>query len=230
MTDRNVFRRTELRAFELLGEARSLIGQDYWLFLGITVVGILIASIVPLQILLGPMMVGIHMALAAKQRGDTVEFGILFKGFDKFAESLIATLIVVIGALVVMSPALVIFAILMVALGDGGGDTAQMLLAMVAILFYVSLLVIAMVISALTMFVYPLIADRDISGVEAVKLSIQGARANLWGVVRVLLVNSLLGLVGSLVCCVGVFFVLPFSMALTWLTYRQIFPAQEASA
>ena len=41
----------------------ELIKSQYWLFVGMTVVGIIIGSVVPLGILMGPMMCGIYLAL-----------------------------------------------------------------------------------------------------------------------------------------------------------------------
>ena len=65
----------------------ALLGEQYWLFFGITLVGIFLGSLVPFGILMGPMMVGIYMCFADRERGKQVEFGTLFKGFDQFANS-----------------------------------------------------------------------------------------------------------------------------------------------
>src|SRR5688500_19482438 len=69
----------------------DLIRDQYWLFVGMCFVAILIGSAVPLGILMGPMMCGLYVAIFQKHRGKQVEFGILFKGFDYLAESIIAT-------------------------------------------------------------------------------------------------------------------------------------------
>jgi hypothetical protein len=229
MTDRNEFRRADLRAFELLGQARTLIGSDYWLFLGITVVGMILGSLVPLAILMGPFMVGIHLAYRGQERGEKLEFGVLFKGFDKFVESLVATLIIVFGLLILMSPAIVLNVVGIIGLSESNDEGAQVLFGLLLLAFYAVVFAFSVVVSALTMFVYPLIADRGVTGLDAVKLSLAAAWGNLWGVVRVALVNMLLGFVGTLACCVGAFFVLPFTMGLTWVTYRQVFPAESSS-
>ena len=71
----------------------SLIRNQYWLFVGLSVVGVLIGSVVPFGILMGPMMCGIYLVLLEHMRGRPIEFGMLFKGFDYFVESLIATLL-----------------------------------------------------------------------------------------------------------------------------------------
>ena len=89
------FQRVPIRPFDCLSGSKQLMGEQYWLFLGISVIGILIASFVPLGILMGPMMCGIYYCYFRRMRGEAVEFGMLFKGFDYFVESLIATLILV---------------------------------------------------------------------------------------------------------------------------------------
>lgn len=52
--------------------------------------------------------------------GKPVEFTLLFKGFDYFVESLIATLIMVGVSLVVVIPAYLVFGVVMVAMIAGG--------------------------------------------------------------------------------------------------------------
>ena len=104
MTGRDEFRRADLRAFELLGQAKALVGPDYWLLFGICAVGFILGSLVPFGIIMGPMMCGIYMTYRAKERGQPLEFGMLFKGFDKFVDSLIATLIMLGLSLVLIVP------------------------------------------------------------------------------------------------------------------------------
>src|SRR3954471_15709790 len=69
------------------------IKDRYWFFLGVTTVAMLLASLVPLGILMGPMMCGMYLVLFEHMRGRAVDFNLVFKGFDRFVESLIATLI-----------------------------------------------------------------------------------------------------------------------------------------
>ena len=65
---------------------------QYWLFVGMTFVAFFIGSAVPFGILMGPMMCGIYLTCFAQRRREPVEFGLLFKGFDFFGPSVIATL------------------------------------------------------------------------------------------------------------------------------------------
>src|SRR6187200_1250862 len=76
-----------------LREGWQMIKDDYWLFFGITFVGVFLAGMAPMAILLGPMMCGIYMALLQQERGKKVKFDLLFQGFNFFVPSLIATMI-----------------------------------------------------------------------------------------------------------------------------------------
>src|SRR5467141_1591263 len=107
------FRTGVVKPVECFKEAWALIKDQYWLFLGIIFVGVFIAGAIPI-VLLGPMMVGIYLCLFRRMRGEPVEFGNLFKGFDYFAQSLIAALIQMIPVVIVMVPAYIIMFALMI--------------------------------------------------------------------------------------------------------------------
>src|SRR6185503_2782728 len=93
---------------ECLKEGWATIKDRYWLFLGISFVTMLIGGAVPV-VLVGPMMCGLYLCLFAKMRGEPVEFGMLFKGFDYFMPGLIAAAISTLPALVLIGIGQVIF-------------------------------------------------------------------------------------------------------------------------
>jgi uncharacterized membrane protein len=66
--------------------------------------------------------------------------------------------------------------------------------------------------------------DKKLSGVDAVKTSVRAARANLGGVIGLVLLNCVLTLVGVLCCYVGAFAVIPVTMAANAVIYRKVFP------
>src|SRR5580765_3453574 len=98
------FNRKAVRPVECLEGGFAAIKDQYWLFVAISLVGMLIAGVVPLGILMGPIMCGIYLTLFRHMRGGKIEFSMLFKGFDHFVESLIATLLYFIPILLVMLP------------------------------------------------------------------------------------------------------------------------------
>jgi hypothetical protein len=113
-------REISIRPLDRFQRGFRLIQDQYWLFLGMTLVAMFIGSAIPMGILLGPMLVGLYLALAQKADQGQTEFGTLFKGFDKFGDSLIAMLIVVGVSLVVMIPLGILAFVGMLALSAGG--------------------------------------------------------------------------------------------------------------
>ena len=93
-------------------------------------------------------------------------------------------------------------------------------------LFGVFALIIAafvICISVLFTFAYPLIVDRKLTGMDAVKLSVKAGLANFWRILGLLLLNGVVGLAGALLCYVGVFLVLPVTFAALAIAYEQVF-------
>lgn len=229
------FNRGAVRPVECLKAGWSLIKEQYWLFLGITAVGILVGSLGPLGILLGPMMCGIYLCMFARIRGERVSFELLFKGFDYFAQSVVATLIQVVPIMLLLLPVYIIFfALFMSKMNRPGGsrrgapvDPSE-IYPLFAAMFGVILVVVVIgtLIGALFIFTYPLIVDRRLSGLDAVKTSIRAVMANLGGVLGLLVMGMLLGFAGMLLCYVGAFLVMPIGLAAWTVAYRQVFPAQ----
>ncbi len=231
------FQRTPIRPLDCLTESKQLMGDKYWLFFGISVVGTLIGSFVPLGILMGPMMCGIYYCFFRRMRGEHVEFGMLFKGFDYFVESLLATLILVGVMMVVMLPMYCVFFAGFMGFAahteQGGGDgrvvTHMELPAMSAMLgtmgvFYVLVLLFSLVAGVFFAFVYPLIVDRGLKAVPALTTSFRAAWANLGGMLGLMGLLFLISLVASACCYLPALFVMPFNLAALALAYRKVFP------
>jgi hypothetical protein len=230
--DNTEFRIGVIQPVECLKEGWALIKEQYWLFLGIVFVGVFVGSAVPL-VLIGPMMVGIYLCFFRRMRGEAVDFGTLFKGFDQFAQSLIAALIQMIPMVVIMVPAYIImFLFIMTSMPRGGGrmdpDASSRFVFTILgfeLVFGVVILVVGIAVGIFFMFSFPLIADRGLSGLEAIKLSIKAGKANFGGILGLLLLNAALGVLGVLACYVGVFFLMPVSFASYAVAYRRVFPA-----
>ncbi|HEY5883269.1 MAG TPA: hypothetical protein VIT88_01200 [Pyrinomonadaceae bacterium] len=221
------FRRGVVEPTQCIREGYDLIKDQYWLFVGMAAIGVLIGNAVPFGILMGPMMVGLYMALFRKRRGEPVEFGILFKGFDSFGDSVIATLLHVIPIAVILVPAYIIFYVgFILAMQTGGGEpdpSAMIGLFAFFFVFWVIAILVIMVISIIFTFAYPLIADRKLSGIDAVKLSIRAALANFWRLLLLSLLNGLMIVGGMLLCYVGIFLVLPITFGALAMAYERVF-------
>ena len=231
MTPDNIqFRTGVIKPMECVKEGWALIKDQYWLFLGIVVVGMLVGGAVPI-VLIGPMMVGIYLCLFRRMRGEPVEFGNLFKGFDYFAQSLIAALIQMIPMVILIVPFYIImFVFMMTSMPRGGrmdpDESARFMFTFfgLELVFVTVIVAVAIVVNIFFMFAFPLIADRGLSGLDAVKLSIKAGKANFGGILLLLLLNAGLGFLGVLACYVGVFFIMPISLASHAVAFRRVFP------
>lgn len=225
------FPTVEIRPIELLGEAKDMLGDRFWLFVGICAVGMLIGGAVPFGILLGPMMVGIHLCLIRQQLGGEVKFELLFKGFDYFIQSLVVMLIMMGISMAVMVPIYVLMFLLMgmltAAAGSGGQDAAGAMGAMMGIAsigLWVFIMVIMLAITTLFAFAIPLVIDQDMKAMDAIKTSYRAVRANLVGMLMLTFVCGLITFVAALLCYLPAFLVLPITLTANFLAYRKIFP------
>lgn len=224
------FNRNAVRPMECFRGGWNLIKGQYWLILGMCLVGWMITAAV--GILMGPMMCGLFLAFFALRRGQPIEFGTLFKGFDYIGQSILATLIHVVPIMVIVIPAYILFYVFfVVAMVAQGGQEPNPLVVLTIVgvyaLFWIAVIAVIMFISIGFMFVYPLIVDRNLSALDAVKLSFKAAMANFWGLLGLNAFNFLLSIGGVLLCIVGVYFVLPLSYSAIAVAYEKVFGLRE---
>ena len=211
-----------------ISEGWNLIKDQYGLFLGITLVGALLAGAVPFGILAGPMYCGIFLALFMKMRREPVEFATLFKGFDYFLESLIVTLLFLVLLVAVMVPFMIaFFGLIAVVAGIGrGANLDAMAFAILVPAFGVAvpvLMILNLFLQAWLWFAYPLLVDRNLRAWPALTLSAKAVWANKWGVLGLMLLNWLLGAAGVLLCYIGLILYLPIFFASFAIAYRRMF-------
>jgi uncharacterized membrane protein len=221
------FRRKAVDPTECIKAAGNLVKDQYWLFVGMCAVGMLIGSAVPLGILMGPMMCGLYLAFFKRRRGEPIEFGILFKGFDYFAQSVIATILHVIPILIIVVPAYIlfyVFFILSVAVqGDEPNPGAMFGVMAMFGLFWLVMFVVIIFLSIGFTFVYPLIVDRKLQAIDAIKWSFKAAMANFWRLLGLMLLTGLIAVGGVLLCYVGMFLAFPITYGALAIAYEQVF-------
>ncbi|HKG47740.1 MAG TPA: hypothetical protein VKB02_13475 [Pyrinomonadaceae bacterium] len=227
MTPEIPFRRNAVEPVQCIKGGWEIVKDHYWLFVGMCLIGMMIGSAVPLGILLGPMMCGLYLSFLKIRRGEPIEFGTLFKGFDYFGPSLIATLLHIVPIIAIVLPAYLLFYISifvsMAAQGDEPNPAAFFGVLALFGVFWLFVLVVVIIISIGFTFAYPLIVDRKLQGFDAVKLSFRAAMANFWRLLGMMLLTSLMSIAGILVCYVGVFFVFPIVYAAMFKAYEQVF-------
>jgi|ERR1043166_2322256 hypothetical protein len=227
--DQYEFRSGVIKPVECIKEGWALIKDQYWLFFGLTIVAMLLGGAVPI-VLLGPMMVGLFLCLFEKLGRRPLEFGLLFKGFDYFVPGLVVTAIKVIPVVIIMVPFYIImFGTMMATMPRDHSNPEDVSTFMasffgVEIIFVIIVMVVGLCVEVFFMLAYPLVADRKLSGLEAVKLSLKAGKANFGGILGLILLNALLGMLGVFLCIIGVYLYLPISFASQAIAYRRIFP------
>jgi hypothetical protein len=238
--DRFQFNRGAIRPLQALAEGWRLIKSDYWFFVGVCFVGVLIAQLAPMNILLGPAMCGIHICLLRQANGQKIKFDMLFQGFNYFGPSILPTACLV-GISLVLVVVYYVFAfggmIGIFTVFQHQGNARQpppeeafwLLLAWIAVCTSV-LMLFAILLQGFFLFVFPLIVDREMSGWEAVSTSFRAVLANLGGVLTIIFLEFVLGLCGVLMCYFGVILIFPITFAMTAMAYRQVFPVYDRFA
>ena len=228
------FRRGVVQPVECLKAGWNLVRDEYWLFVGMCAVGMIIGSAVPLGILMGPMMCGLYLAFFRKRRGLPIEFGTLFKGFDYFGQSVVAALLHVIPIMVVVVGCYIFLYVGMVATmvaasqaGEEAAPVAMLSFVFIILIFYAFIMLLVILISVGFMFAYPLIVDRGVPGFDAVKLSFRAGFSNFWRLLAMSLLGGLLSIGGALLCYVGIILVFPITLSAAAVAYEQVFGLSE---
>lgn len=229
MNNQQQFKSRVIKPVECFKEGWELIKNRYWFFFGVTFVGFFIAGLVPFFILMGAMLCGIYYVLGEQYEGREPEFGDLFKGFQVFLPSLIATAVwavpLTIGFLIGYIPLIA----LQFSMQDGNPPEPEMVIYTLTffLIVFAILMILWIFIHPFLMLVYQLVMDKKMSGIAALKLSFRGVWGNLGGMVGLLVLNMLAYTAGALLCGIGAYFVLPLIFANTYIAYRKIFPASS---
>ncbi len=223
----------------------NLLKPNYWLFFAIcllAMVAIMFVSCIPcLNLIIGglvtaPLTAGIYYVFLREMRGETVDFAMMFKGYEKFVPVMIIGFIQSIPG--------VIFTIIQWALdlgrlaaqlsrgGRGGnfyqGDSTDIAIAGGLIALYVVVAVVFIVFGIawyITFaFALPLVIEHDLNAIDAIKLSARAGWANAGGLILLFLLTILIMIGGFFVLCIGMFFVIPLAYAAYAFAYRQVFP------
>jgi len=229
------FNRHVIQPIECLKSGWEIVKDRYWLFAGVTAVAMLIGSMVPLGILMGPMMCGMYLVYFQHIRRQPIEFGMLFKGFDYFLESLIATLVQFVPIALLMVPCYLAFFAGMLSFmrhqrsGNPPAPGEMLVFVGSSLLLGLIALLVMILVGVLFSFTYPLIVDRKLSGIQALKSSMKAGLANIWGLLGLLLLNGILVMAGTACCYIGAFLVMPISFGAISAAYRQVFGLAEAA-
>lgn len=214
--------RAKLRPIGLLVDGAKLIGDRYWLFVGITLLGILAGTAVPLGLLYGAMICGIYKCLLGKARGEELELGMVFRGVDFIWRSFAVMLIQ--GGFIVAIWVMV--TLLMTAIrapeGNGEGDTA------LGFAIIGAFTIINLGVSFLASFAWPLIADRGCDAIDALSASVSATFKNFAALAVHHAIVVVIGCVTIVLCYVPFLLFLPIVFAANAVAFQRIFPEGDA--
>lgn len=187
-----------------------------------------------LATLSGVLLCGIYKSLSRVAGGARADFADLFSGFEYIQSCFIVAAVLsvvqfVIGVVSLMIAAAVGIGALGMGLASIITSDGQLNPAIFGGLFLVILafvgvsIVISLIISALTSFAYPLIAERNLSGGQALLTSVKGGLANLGGLILLLILGGLMLIVGAIPCLLGLPFVVPIYFAALYAAYQSVF-------
>src|SRR5947209_18261400 len=213
----------QIRPIECAKEGWALIKDEYWMLFGVSIVGALIGG-VSMYVLLGPMVCGIFICYLKRLNGGSVVFDDLWLGFKYFGRSLLVTILVVVSIVVYFIAVFTTIYLPIIMQAVGGNRVSERDLLGTFLTAVVVDLVIAVVmvcIHSLLIFAFPLIVDRGLSSVDAIKLSARAALRNLGGIGGLIVVNFVLALIGEALCGIGLYFVIPILTASNLVAYRK---------
>ncbi len=235
MNNRIGTERGRISPSECISDAWELIKEDYWLFFGICLLAWVMFACIPCVniFLLGPIWVGIYFCFFTKMRNQPVEFGMMFKGFEKIVPAMVVGLLASIPEILQQVLQLSLNVIdLAGILGKGKKGEFFMQtdnifaggLGILLIAVGIGLFIVFIVWKITFYFALGLIAEYDLDIFEAIKISAGAAWSNIIGIIILAILLFLLSLLGALALCIGVFFVMPIVFGSYAVAFRQVFP------
>lgn len=231
----NDFYPSAINAGDCVSNAWNLVKQNYGMYLGIALVAMILAGCIPCVslFLVGPIIGGVYYVLLREMRGEPVEFGMMFKGFEKFVPLMVIGLVQAIPEIIGQGLRLVAQFGQIGLSGDKNKDFFQSsnpdfaiasgLLIVIAIVAVV-LILFGIAWRVLLFFAIPIALERDLGPVDAMRLSAKAAMSNVGGLIVLFIFEFLLALLGIIALCIGIFFVIPIIYAANAFAYRQVFP------
>ena len=176
-------------------------------------------------------------------RGEPVDFGMMFKGFDNYVPVLVVGILssipqfIFAGISLALNLSEVFTKILQERLGRGSESNfapeieGMPFLAEDLVLYFVIAGIVMLIFSiawgVTFFFSLPILAENNVTPVEAISLSAAAGWNNVGGIILLCILQFFIALAGILLLCVGLFFALPLIYAANAYAYRQVFPFVE---
>jgi hypothetical protein len=203
--------------------AWNAVSTDPWAFIGATVLMMLV-SMFTLGICGPPLQIGLLRMILKKLDGRPVQAGDVFEGFSFFGPAWGLTAIILVPLLLVLAPFIAMFVI--TARSGNIEQTMPMFQLIVQGFSYL----FGLAVSVISLFAWPLIAERRAGPWEALCQSWAAIRTDFWTCLLAVFIFGLIANVGAMLCCVGMLFSLPLQQACIVALYRSRFPVEKSGS
>ncbi|MGB7202705.1 MAG: hypothetical protein WBD16_10590 [Pyrinomonadaceae bacterium] len=225
-----------------ISNAWEMLKANYGIYLGISLIAMILTGCIPCinLFLIGPIAGGIYYVVLRDMRGLPIDFGMMFKGFEKFVPLMVIGLIQSIPGVIAQ---VIQYGVRFAEIGMGGmgngrdfeffqtgrGDTALAGgIMIIGIIVVIAFMIFSVVWWAVFFFAVPLAMEYDLSPIDAIKLSARAGMSNIGGLIVLLIFEAMLVLVGVLLICIGMFLIsIPVIYLANAFAYRQVFPLIE---
>ncbi len=184
--------------------------------------------------LTGPLIGGLLYYFVLMVRGRECMVGTAFAGFGpQFVPLMLAGLLITLITVLCVLPIIGIVIAIIISFGLVGAapanmqDVVALLSGSMLILCIIAaflIVLVAMLITVLLQFTYPLILDKGVDLMVAVRLSLRKCYNNLFSLLLMFFLGWLLLVAGGLMCGVGLLFTAPWFLATMAVAYDQLFP------
>lgn len=183
-----------------------------------------VLSLVSCYVCLGPLYVGLLMMCFRKMTYGHVEFSNLWDGFKRFGNSFLLLLLVLAASFGVSF----VLMIPLIAMGVFSGNSTANSPAGLAVNvgYQLASYVISALLQGVIFFAFPHVAARNVNPIEALSASWNVFRRNPVMFCLAGLVFQLVGSLGVIACCVGIFVTMPLMLAATAKAYADHFGLQ----
>jgi uncharacterized membrane protein len=218
-----------------------LVSRQYWLIFAICLLAIILSSWLYCVswFLLGPITGGVYFVMLRAMRDEPIDFGMMFKGFERFVPLMVVGLLESVPQIVLQI--LNFFFSFAQAFVQGMGAPKpryqnSLMAADPSIAFaggfliIMLLIVFAFVIFGILwritfMFAAPLIIEKNLAPIDAIKLGARAGFSNAGGLIVLFIFQALVFIGGVILICVGMFFIsVPIIYASNAFAYRHVFP------
>ena len=231
-----------MSSWSCLKKGFTVINNDYLLLLAITFLGSFISGFIPI-IFMGPIFCGYSLCYQKYFNNEKVEFEDLFKGFNKFLDTLKVVAIFILTLPLLLLPAILIILPSLLLMATKSPESYSILCSISPSLCYEALswslnevivttsivigifflMITSILLNVMLFFIFSLMMLNNLNPWESYVLSLKATLYNSGNIILLLIMLSTLSVIGILFCYVGFFLFLPIFYASLYILYNNIF-------